>query len=55
MYSLSKIEMTDLRQVLDENLNHSFVCPSNSLHGTPILFLKKKDRSLWLCVDFQVA
>jgi len=52
MYSLSKTEMTVLRQFLDKNLHNGFVCSSNSLHGAPILFVKKKDGSLRLCVDF---
>ena len=50
MYSLSETEMTALRQVLDENLRNGFVRPSNSSHGAPILFVKKKDGSL--CLDW---
>src|SRR5579863_2650195 len=53
MYSLSETEMTALRQFLDENLRNGFVRPSNSAHGAPILFVKKKDGSLRLCVDFR--
>jgi len=53
MYSLSEMGMTALQQFLDENLRNSFICPSNSSHGMPILFVKKKDGSLRLCVDFQ--
>ena len=53
MYSLSETEMTALRQFLDENLRNGFVRPSNSSHGAPILFVKKKDGSLRLCVDFR--
>jgi len=53
MYSLSVSEMSALREFLDENLRNGFVQPSNSSHGTPILFVKKKDGSLRLCVDFR--
>jgi len=53
MYSLSEKEMGALREFLDDNLNNGFVCPLNSLHGAPILFIKKKDGSLHLCVDFR--
>jgi len=53
MYSLSKTEMMALQQFLDENLRNSFVHPSNSSHSVPILFVKKKDSSLRLCVNFQ--
>jgi hypothetical protein len=52
MYSLSEKEMGALREFLDNNLNNGFVHPSNSSHGAPILFVKKKDGSLRLCVDF---
>ena len=45
--------MTALRQFLDENLRNGFIWPSNSSHGAPILFVKKKDGSLRLCVDFR--
>ena len=53
MYSLSETEMKALREFLDDNLRNGFVRPSNSSHGAPILFVKKKDGSLRLCVDFR--
>ena len=53
MYSLSETELVALRKFLDENLNNGFVRPSTSSHGAPILFVKKKDGSLRLCVDFR--
>jgi hypothetical protein len=34
------------------NLAAGFIRQSRSLHGAPILFTKKKDGSLHLCVDF---
>ena len=30
-----------------------FIQPTSSPHGTPVLFIKKKDSSLHLCVDFR--
>ena len=30
-----------------------FIQPTSSLHGAPVLFVKKKDGSLRLCVDFR--
>jgi Reverse transcriptase (RNA-dependent DNA polymerase) len=30
-----------------------YIQPNRSSHGAPILFVKKKDGSLWLCVDFR--
>jgi Reverse transcriptase (RNA-dependent DNA polymerase) len=52
IYLLSEFELKTLREFIDENLKTGFICPSNSLFGAPVLFIKKKDGSLRLCVDF---
>ena len=49
---LSQSEVGALREFVDEHLAMGFIQPSNSLFGAPVLFVKKKDSSLWLCVDF---
>ena len=53
MYSLSQSELQALREFIDENLRSGFIRQTNSPHGAPILFVKKKDGSLRLCVDFR--
>jgi len=53
IYSLSKVEQVALRQFLDENLANQFIRPSQSSAGAPILFIKKKDGSLRLAVDYR--
>ena len=53
IYSLSAVEQQALRTFLDENLNSGFIRQSSSPHGAPVLFVKKKDGSLRLCVDFR--
>ena len=53
MYSLSQSEMGALREFINEHVRIGFIQPSKSPHGAPILFIRKKDRSLRLCVDFQ--
>ena len=53
MYSLSAVEQKALREFLDENINSGFIRQSASPHGAPILFVKKKDGSLRLCVDYR--
>lgn len=53
MYSLSPSELEALRIFIDENVRSGFIKPSNSPHGAPILFVKKKDGSLHLCVDYR--
>ena len=52
MYSLSPSELGALRTFVEDNVRTSFIRPSNSPHGAPILFVKKKDGSLRLCVDY---
>src|SRR6266436_6751753 len=52
IYSLSPPELTALREFLEENVRNGFICPSKSPWGSPVLFVKKKDGSLRLCVDF---
>ena len=53
IYSLSNSELGTLHEIIDKHLNISFIRPSRSSHGAPILFVKKKDGSLRLCVYFQ--
>jgi len=52
IYSLSASEQEALKEFIEKNLNTGFIQPTSSLHGTPVLFVKKKDSSLHLCVDF---
>lgn len=53
IYSLSISEQEALREYLDENLAKGFIVPSESPAASPILFVKKKDGSLRLCVDYR--
>ena len=53
IYPLSAFELNALREFIDENLKSGFIRPSNSPFGAPVLFVKKKDGSLRLCVDFR--
>src|SRR5258705_3556301 len=53
IYSLSPPELTALREFLKEHTRSGFIRPSKSPWGSPILFIKKKDSSLRLCVDFR--
>ena len=52
IYSLSVSKQEALKEFIEENLNTDFIWPTSSLHSTPVLFIKKKDGSLRLCVDF---
>jgi len=52
LYSLSLVELSALQTFINENLNTGFIHPTTSSHTAPVLFVKKKDGSLCLCVDF---
>ncbi|GJT88966.1 putative reverse transcriptase domain-containing protein [Tanacetum coccineum] len=38
---------------LQELSDKGFIRPSSSPWGAPVLFLKKKDRSFWMCIDYR--
>src|SRR5260221_9642343 len=52
IYSLSPPELVALQEFLKEHTRSGFIPPSKSPWGSPTLFIKKKHRSLCLCVDF---
>ena len=52
IYSLSPLKLKALQKFINENVTMGFIRPTHSSHGAPILFIKKKDGSLQLCVDF---
>ena len=52
LYLLSPFELDALRKFIDKNLSTGFICPTLSSHAAPVLFVKKKDGSLCLCVDY---
>jgi hypothetical protein len=53
IYNLSKNELDELRKYIDENLRKFFIWHSKSSAGAPILFVKKKDGTLRMCVDYR--
>ena len=53
LYSLSPVKLKTLQAFIDENLHFGFICLTSSSHAAPVLFVKKKDASLQLCVDYQ--
>ena len=53
VYSLSQTELGALRTFIDEHLSYGFIKQSTSAHGAPVLFIRKKDGSLRLCVDYR--
>ena len=53
LYGMSESELTSLRDFIKENLANHFIRPSSSPARAPVLFVKKKDGSLRLCVDYR--
>jgi hypothetical protein len=51
-YRMSTPELKELQLKLEELLKKGYIHPSLSPWGAPVLFVKKKDRMLRLCIDF---
>ncbi|GJX86873.1 putative reverse transcriptase domain-containing protein [Tanacetum coccineum] len=52
-YRLALSEMNELSKQLQELSDKGFIRPSSSPWGAPILFVKKKDRSFRMCIDYR--
>ncbi|KAJ9547026.1 hypothetical protein OSB04_019569 [Centaurea solstitialis] len=52
-YRLAPSEMKELFDQLQELLRKEFIRPSSSPRGAPILFVKKKDGSQRMCIDYR--
>ncbi|KAI3798012.1 hypothetical protein L1987_33278 [Smallanthus sonchifolius] len=52
-YRLAPMEMKELIAQLDELLEKGFIQPSISPWGAPVLFVKKKDGSMRMCIDYR--
>lgn len=52
-YRMAPAELKELMDQLEEFLNHGFIRPSVSPWGAPLLFVKKKDGSFRLCIDYR--
>ncbi|XP_070040584.1 uncharacterized protein [Nicotiana tomentosiformis] len=45
-------ELKKLKEQLEESLAKGFVRPSVSPWGAPLLFVNKKDGTMWMCIDY---
>ena len=52
-HRMAPVELQELRVQLQELLNKGFIRPSTSTWGAPVLFAKKKDKTLRLCIDYR--
>ncbi|GKG35645.1 hypothetical protein Tco_0440799, partial [Tanacetum coccineum] len=51
-YRLAPTEMKELSKQLQELLEKGFIRPSSSPWGAPVLFVKNKDGSFRMCIDY---
>jgi len=52
-YRMSIPKLTELKIQLQELLEKGYIRPSVSPWGAPVLFIKKKDGTLRLCIDYR--
>jgi hypothetical protein len=50
---MAPTELVELKIQLQELLDKGFIRPSVSPWGAPVLFVKKKDGTLRLCIDYR--
>lgn len=52
-YRMAPAEMKELKTQLEDLLEKGYIRPSSSPWGAPVLFVKKKDGGLRLCIDYR--
>ncbi|GJS20157.1 reverse transcriptase domain-containing protein [Tanacetum coccineum] len=52
-YRMAPVELKELKDQLQELLERGFIRPSVSPWGAPVLFVKKKEGSIRLCIDYR--
>ena len=52
-YRMTTQELSELKLQLEELLAKGHIRPSVSPWGAPVIFVKKKDGSLWLCIYYR--
>ena len=52
-HRMAPVELQELRVQLKELLDKGFIRPSTSPWGAPVLFSKKKGKTLRLCIDYR--
>ena len=52
-YRMSPAQLDELKKQLNELIDHQFIQPSKSPFGAPVLFVKKKDGTTRMCIDYR--
>ena len=53
LYRMAPVELNELKDQLQELLDKGFIRPSTSPWGALVLFMRKKDGSSRLCIDYR--
>jgi hypothetical protein len=53
LYRMASSKLKELKEQLQELLDKGFIRPSISPWGAPVLFVKKKDESMRMCIDYR--
>jgi hypothetical protein len=53
LYSMSTEQLVAFKEYLTENLRKKWIVPSGAKYGSPVLFAKKPNNSLRLCVNYR--
>ena len=51
-HRMALVELQELKVQIQELLDKGFIRPNTSPWGTPVLFAKKKDKTLRLCIAY---
>ena len=49
---MTPIELKELKIQIEDLLDKGFIRPSVSPWGAPVIFMKKKDRTMRICIDY---
>jgi len=52
-YRMAPAELKELKEQLEDLLKKGFIRPSVSPWGAPVLFVKKKDGTMRMCIDYR--
>jgi hypothetical protein len=53
LYKITIAKLKTVKEYLINNLDKGFIKASQALYTVPVLFVKKPDRSLRFCINFQ--
>jgi hypothetical protein len=52
-FRMNAAELAELNKQLEELLDKGWIRPSESMYGAPVLFVRKPDGSLRMCIDYR--